>query len=272
MFVALFTLALGSYQGQKVKGPYNNLYLPNEYLARGKSSEYDHGLTKKGRDAWLAREVMEVMEERDAMQMLDDHRLMPKGRGMSKNARTGETCVNDGQCYNGDNPSRDCCNGRVTNSAGDIVSCTELNQCNMCTQIASNLVKTVAASGSCALVGVAAICGPILGTGVGAPLAAACAFAVPTICSTTLKLIARYADPEDHVEEIANDVCNEVGFCSGGGGTGSINLGQACGCVPSGYVFSTGSCASDVSHCCSGKKKPFYQQAPCPPGLIKCTD
>merc|ERR1719150_1685462 len=75
--------------------------------------------------------------------------------GFSKRAREAGKCIETGQCYLGDNPATDCCIGKVTNSAGDIASCTQATGfCNMCTQVATKAV-TLAKSevGKCTTAG-----------------------------------------------------------------------------------------------------------------------
>merc|ERR1719192_1975332 len=76
--------------------------------------------------------------------------------GFSRRARG--SCVETGQCYVGDDPASDCCIGKVTNSAGDIVNCTDLGTCNMCTQVAAKAVNMGLGKGTCVLAGVGSLC------------------------------------------------------------------------------------------------------------------
>lgn len=234
-----------------------------------------NGHTLFGRDARMVIEAIKNKEPINEALFLSPEfaaDVMERGSrgvqdlpGFSKRARG--SCIETDQCYVGDNPGADCCIGKVTNSAGDIKDCTQLGSCNMCTQVATKAVKMGLGKGTCVLAGAGSLCvASIIGTPF---LVAACLVAVPMICSAVVQKIMDYADPGAHIEEIANSACEAVGLC-GGNTPSNIKLGQACGCVESGDVWGFGSCASDVSHCCSGKKKALWRQAPCSPPLVKC--
>merc|ERR1719433_2264962 len=182
-------------------------------IAFGKKSV--HPGTLFGRDARIALDIIKHKGSvRDALflssEFAEDVKT-PRGMerptlpGFSRHARTGGNCVQDDQCYLGDNPETDCCSQR---SYGDAIACTEVNYCGICTRLGERLAQVGQAlytnvtteiqshltQGACTGLGVAGLCIPSI---VGGPLVAACTILVPSICNKISELAQEYLDPEN---------------------------------------------------------------------------
>jgi len=255
-------------------------------LALGKKSL--HPATLFGRDARIALDVIEgkssakdalflSSEFADVFKDKEARGMEPSLPGFSRHARTGANCVQDDQCYAGNDAANDCCTGKTYR---DIVGCTDLNYCNLCSNVAEYLVRMGITSGACNTLGVVGLCIPSI---VGGPLVAACAFLVPKICSQVAGALLEYADglgdpSEDYLNDVVNQACLSLDMCHDDAHPDqhTIQLGQSCGCVQSwsedmGATDLGESCAESVEQCCSGREKSFFHSFPCVAmGMVKC--
>merc|ERR1719192_2026766 len=139
---------------------------------------------------------------------------LERGMEESKRARSSGTpsCTSNGSCYYGNDPSKDCCAGHVTQSAGDIVYCTAGYGCEVCQKAAGALLNKGLSADSCAAIDLEGmgICEAVF-LGPEDPLADACALAIPYICPKLMSLITQ-GDSDKAVQK----TCETLKFCAEG--------------------------------------------------------